>query len=465
MTEIARRPTPLVWLQTALIGLIYLICVVYVFESFIIWQQVSDIKYFPLPEAIKHPHGLRYLLVMPAIKIADYLDLRENQLFGLFVAVNITLTAMILGRVQAMLTKQANKHWSTWFCFFFPIFAMLSIAMNGRLSYMLLGASLMIFASMRWLSIIEKRGHPMRAATYCLLNMLALFFLSVSSGCLTVGMVTMMMLAVSLMIIPSRGRLLHVLFAVITFIPYIMIQSYFVRKNLVFYDGSIILMLLHGPGSLIVHLNPPKLLLAAAVATIGFAVFYSFHYVQNYIQKSLRVLPLLLMIACASVIGVFGYSSLLTGLAAGLTLVLHVGYLAYMSPGSRQEKWLAFKAYWRMEPHKKPALIFPAGIALALFVTLLNVLPNDWKSIQLKEYKYEYPPQTYEYVTLVPTTLYPIFPLLKEDFVAPDYTAITHYNRPLYKFDFCAKDDPYYVPNWLKNPLLRYYRFKTETPP
>lgn len=425
------------------------LCVVYVFKSFTIWSQILSLEQYSLQDVLNHPRGLRFLLVWPILKASEALNMSKHELFGFAVAFNIALTSFLMARAQSILTRQANRHWTSWFCFYFPVFAMLSMTMNGRLSFMLLGSSIMLLSCSQWLALVEKQHHPLRAIPYAITNAIGLLLMTVSSGTFSVGVMVLLLFSFALCWISKRGRLIHGFLSLISVLPFLGQQYLLLSKNLDYYDGSYTLMLLHGPGKILFFLEPPRAITTAGVAVIAFGLTYLALSLLERLQNLSRLLAPLLFVFCAIVIGIFGYSALLTGLCASVLLLIH--FICISGSSDRAPIIITTSASGK----KQHLVSFIAALAFA--IGTWNFLPADWSAIKIKAIN-----QTHEamdeaeyFSWLMPQSLY------------PDAQTVTSLSTSLaedrlhYSLGLCT------APNasgfhWLNNSTLRWYRLDRE---
>lgn len=371
--------------QILILTLLYFVYIAEGYKSFYIWTQVDVLAGSNPLKTLGHPHGLRYLVTWPAISFADYFGWNRNQVFSYFVMFNMLLSAGLVSWVQSRITKSVERRWISWFYLYMPIFITLSFAMNGRLSYMLLGTSLMIFSYINWLKGILQDRPLYSTASYALLVMLSLALISVSSGCLTVGIVVVFLHSFVLACLPKRfiQRLIHSLLnlSILTF--FIFLQYLFLLKNLNYYGGSLFAMLTHGPGMFIVMLNPDKSLLSLFLAVIIFLLILLGGQLGKAIKTHPMLITCILLVAVSLVIGIYGYSTMLTGTTAGLILISHIGG-TILCP---QESWQRIiKKYVRVNiqlnrlSYRRAAI--SAVISVLAFMAGMAVFPSDWSYLR-----------------------------------------------------------------------------------
>ncbi|MFO0388287.1 MAG: hypothetical protein ACK502_01010 [Alphaproteobacteria bacterium] len=251
-------------------------------------------------------------------------------MFSVLVVFNLMIATLLTAAVQARISHQIEPRWQIWVYLFIPVFATLSFAMNGRLSYMMLGISMMLYAYTRWLDGIIHRESLVHSLKWFGINGLALVFLSVSSGCFTVGMLLVLTQAIVLTVVPGQStarRLVNGLFSAVLVMMFIFLQYTYLQKNLEYYGGSIYTMVLHGLGEIFTTNAYGKEILAVLVSALVFVLvryFANFRYCPGVIftRYYLLITPVLLVII-ASAVGMFGYSALLTGSTAAMILTIH----------------------------------------------------------------------------------------------------------------------------------------------
>ncbi|MGE0754102.1 MAG: hypothetical protein AB7L92_02980 [Alphaproteobacteria bacterium] len=367
--------------QAAILIVLYSIFIIGDYKTYYVWQQVNNMAgYNPLTH-LHHPHGLRYLIASPAIFLSDHLGWERDKVFGLFVTLNMTLCAIISALVQATVSQNIEKRWSVWLLLFIPIFLTLSFPMNGRLSYMLLGTALMMLSYIRWSQHIIHTAPVWKVLPYVVLYSISLTLLSVSSGCLTVGMIVALAYTIIFLILPDKlsHRVLYGALNLIAPAALAYLQYRLIQKNLGYYDGSVFAMLTHGPGRYLSILNPNKYLIGAGMGLIVFLLLYYIRHIRFIITRTAIFIAPVLLVAVSAIIGLFGYSAMLTGSIAAMILTLHIiGTIFYarISPYSQIRQYV--KENIPHLSHSRSLLATSLLCAFATGVGASQVFPDDW---------------------------------------------------------------------------------------
>jgi hypothetical protein len=368
--------------QLLVLSGLYFIYIVGGYKSFSVWSQIDVLAGANPIQTLSHPHGLRYLVTWPVIALAEYFDIDRNKIFSLFVILNITACAILTSWAQSRLSKDVEKRWVGWFYLYFPIFLMLSYPMNGRLSYMLLGTALILFSYISWVRIIIRQKPFWRIVPYVLLNILALSLLSVSSGCFTVGLVVILLHSIVFLIIAQNwvSRIFYSVINLASMTGFLFIQWLFIKKNLVFYDGSLLGMLVHGPGEIITVINPSRALLSFLIATAVFASLLIGQQLKFFIRQQPFLITPLLLVIVSLVIGLYGYSTLLTGTTALLVLVTHIGGALLREEGAPPGRLITdFMHHHILKPRITAGQWLLNTVVFLMVVAIgMATLPEDW---------------------------------------------------------------------------------------
>ncbi len=316
--------------QSLILSVLYVIYIIGGYKSFNVWSQLDIFAGVNPLLVLDHPHGLRYLITWPVLWLSEFLDVHRNVIFSIFVVANLIVTTLLTAAVQARISHALESRWRLWVYLFAPIFITLSFAMNGRLSYMMLGISLMLYAYTRWLSGMAVNEPLGKAFLWCVINMLALVLLSVSSGCFTVGMLLVAAQTCVMVAMPIHSwkkYLLNIALNIGIIAVFVLIQFNFIQKNLDFYGGSIFAMMVHGPGKIFYNMQYGReltALLSAIVVFIGVCYSQKLKHLARVVcsRYYLLITPVSLVII-SLLVGVFGYSALLTGSTAAMILVVH----------------------------------------------------------------------------------------------------------------------------------------------
>jgi hypothetical protein len=374
--------------QIFAVVLVYLVCVTGGYKVFNLWGQLRQLIGENPLTVLDHLHGLRYLVTWPSIALADLLGADRNLVFGFFVFTNIALTTFFLARMQVLLTSNMQHDWTKWFCLYFPILALLSFSMNGRLSYMLLGSVIMPLTYIFWIKAILQEKSALYALRYSLFNVVALALLYVSSGCFMVGMLTVLSHTLLLGMMARRERLAHMLLNLLSLAPFITLQLAFVEKNLAFYDGSVFSMLMHGAGRMVTRLDLSKPALSTILATLAFLAILLAGYLRHFARRNPLLIPPLVLILNALLVGLLGLSALLTGLMAAMALGLHMWCSAFTARRPIGELVRhSIQLNWRHYGMSARLQLLSMTTAAVIFTLSMILLPDDWSKfiVHIKE--------------------------------------------------------------------------------
>jgi hypothetical protein len=297
---------------------IYLSAVVFGLKEFTIWSQITEwlapnnmkenIQVATYLIATEHPHMLRILLVVPFYALSEYLTVDIDLFFSL------VLVLLIYGiyLLNLAILKDTVERKKVFILLLF--FLLLSLVMHGRIVFSILGNTMLLYLLYRSFYTNNK----LKKYKSIPLFLMALWFSSVSSGTFVVFLLTIFInyFLHSLVKLPYVSQRIVWLFSF--FIMLLLILSpmiiIFVEKNINYYDGSIINMLSHGAGGyLIDYLYVVLPLLAILILSLPIVIFYLRRY--NFL-----ILPLS-MILSSLVVGLFGFSSLVSGVSAYLIFI------------------------------------------------------------------------------------------------------------------------------------------------
>jgi hypothetical protein len=291
--------------------------------TFDIWSQITylgeDLNLYQL-SIFTHQHSLRYAVVKIFVfDLADLLGIDSAYFFSIVVAVMIVLSGLLLARTRTLLLGKRN--WLAWEAVWFvSLMVSLSFFMNGRLAFGLLGHTLLIWAEISWLK------QKLSWLTFTFFLGLAIFLCAVSSGVFAVAVASVFfwgfVLSRATPRYLSRTQKLLLNFLGIGFaIPVIPLLSLYLRNNIAFYGGGFdgfIEMLAHGPGVVFLGEDSFFFIMILIVCLIFASVMFLM--VWRFIRVYPTQGPLWSSLICALSIGVYGYSTLASGLPALLVL-------------------------------------------------------------------------------------------------------------------------------------------------
>lgn len=287
------------------------------FVGFAVWSQILDHPKQALWEIrwTRDAHALRYALMLPTLTAAEWLRMDVHRVFSYEVAALILLTARLLNRARTLATGD-ERRWSMERAGITIFFVLLSLSMNGRLSFALCGMALLLCAQV---SRLKGRLSNLR---FCLWIAVAQLFTAVSSGTFSVALAALLVWAFFLVVsrLPAvRLRDLLATMAVLAGgVALVPVVRLYMAKNVGFYGGGwdgFVNMLNHGPGVYLYQSGPlvGALLAFGSLGAVAFALIV-------LLRKPIYA-PAVLTIFCALSIGLFGYSTLMMGLPSVVFLV------------------------------------------------------------------------------------------------------------------------------------------------
>ncbi|MCG9650478.1 hypothetical protein L1D24_18165 [Vibrio brasiliensis] len=296
---------------------IMLIVVIFGIKSFHLWEQVVILwkDDFPISNVLSHPHGPRYLLVYPIFVVSSLLSISYNFLFSLLTA--FITASMIYLNVKAIghfLKRNLNIHEAL---IIGTIFISITMFMNGRIIFSLLGSSLFLY-------LIS--NNPSTAKTL-ILTFASVALCSVSSG--TIMILTFWAL-VYMLIFKKKSIIEHliVLFSFMSF--FFLFGPYFIRitnKNINYYGSGlegVLNMLSHGAGKIFFIDKFYLALVTALLISLVVITFIIIALLNKFIvKKELVLLFTLLFIGLSG--GLFGFSTL----AVSLPLVVILAFVLF----------------------------------------------------------------------------------------------------------------------------------------
>lgn len=161
-----------------LIVAIYMGCAFSGLIGFDIWSQVEDLwnQGVPLWDMYSHPHGLRFALILPVFMASDYLNLDPEWLFSVLISSIIVFISISVESTIAILTDIEKKKRGKVIVFVTIFYMFLSLFMNGRIVFSMLGGALLLKV------IISLQQGNVGFWTTSVKILFALLLTSVSSG-------------------------------------------------------------------------------------------------------------------------------------------------------------------------------------------------------------------------------------------------------------------------------------------
>ena len=279
--------------------------------TFKLWPQVEEIwkEGYDELSITNNKLFLRFYLVFPIFSLSKNLGIDYNYLFTIIVPVMIFSSALNIAKVNYDVDELIkSKGRIKILTLSFLVLSGLSLFMNGRIVFAILGASMLLMVGYFWGSL--------KIVKLVVLSIVGLFLTSVSSG-------TFIVFALSLFILSfyhflndfsKRNVMLFCCSTILLLLISPLLKMYFFR-NLDFYGGGFhgfINMLNHGFGALLFTEN--FYFLGFIVLLVMVFIFFFFFYFRN-----LRVCFIILSIALVG--GLFGYSTMMIGIPPLVVLI------------------------------------------------------------------------------------------------------------------------------------------------
>jgi hypothetical protein len=246
---------------------LYFILCVTGYIHFALWSQVTYLWNInpDASELLLHPHGMRYMLVLPFFLLGDYLNMSYDWLFSVTVPVMIlVITVHVVGAVKKINHLVSRNDEKILILLISTLVMTLALFMNGRILFSITGSSILLYTLMCW---DEKKY------VQIMFSVLMSFFLcSVSSGTLFVAVISLCVFLV-VQFFKYRSNKNTMLFftfacALIFSLP---LLALLLAKNIDFFGGGFdgfVNMLSHGMGVIFLKVSTEViwLLLATIVS-------------------------------------------------------------------------------------------------------------------------------------------------------------------------------------------------------
>ncbi len=315
----------------ALIGL-YLLPILAGWKTFLIWGQITAlIGQSPIDLALGgNLHVLRYTVILPVLIVAKALGMPPDTLFGYAVFASVVGASWLLARSVAMAQGRPPEYWDRYFPIPFGFLALLSLNMNGRIAFAMLGFALLLAGQTAW---VARRSSAFQVGWR---QVVGLWLMSVSSGTFLVGLLSVG--AFSLLAglrhaprIPRRDWRLFRLGAglVLLLLP---LGGLFLKKNVDFFGGGMegfVKMLAHGAGRVMPSADPVSwLLLAGLAACFGLGALRWVRGLKGELRADSAAAPLQIGAMFSVLGGLFGLSTF----AAGIPVIVALAQTRALRP-------------------------------------------------------------------------------------------------------------------------------------
>lgn len=287
-------------------------------KQFEIWDSVRQFIDYdpwlylntPFHELSANAWWIRTGLVLPSLIVSEFTPITRDLSFGIYATIVVLLTVRACTQTQdEVLGASPIRTLGT------TLFLLgLSLCMNGRICFAVLGAAWLYRAHFRWF-----RGDTGTMAL-AVANLLSLILMTVSTGAFYVG-ISIVMAATFLGMRdprpgPAQGQL--TLNTIIASIPSLLLvihqATLFNEKLSRWHDGDYLMIVYHGPLRLIeeyIPSVPPELLLCGiSVGGVCVGVFWLGYASSFPIANTYLTTTVMFGLLC----GAFGWSTLLTNL-------------------------------------------------------------------------------------------------------------------------------------------------------
>jgi hypothetical protein len=305
-----------------LLSLVFLVAVALGIKEFQIWDSVREfINYdpwvylgIPWSDLTQNPWWIRTGVALPCLLVAEHTPLSIDLSFGLYATGTVLLASHLVNRTLIDLFGE-NGLRSTAVTFVMIVFGW---GMNGRICFAFLGAAILYRAHLLWQAGLVSTSSVMRR------NLIALAFMTVSTGAFYVGAAAVLMTPIlgyrDPRPGPRRGRAsFGILAATIPSLILIIHQGLLFNEKLArWHDGDYLMFLYHGPLKVMEKVLPSVdsdlALLGGAVAGVLSLVIWSAYFNTRPFYRVYMTTTLLAGICC----GAFGWSTMFTNLPGAL---------------------------------------------------------------------------------------------------------------------------------------------------
>lgn len=281
---------------------ILLVSILIGFHEFELWGQVVylwDVK-FPIHNVLLHPHGLRYFLVYPIFILSNYLSVSYDFIFSLVACLCMSLFYYLIIINAVKLGCRSKPK----FLIVLIMVLFVSLNMNGRLVFALLGASIFLFMAFH-------KTSPMK---FYLLSIISFMLSSVSSGTISVFIIWYLYYWLFFREKSSIEFMFGWLFILLSIYAIFDFVKLFVLKNINFFGGGfegVINMLSHGFGKVFLIDETLAILIFMNLILILITVFIMFYFFWKGCWPSKPALMTIGLFVSGAFMGLFGISTAL----------------------------------------------------------------------------------------------------------------------------------------------------------
>lgn len=287
--------------------------------NFTLWSQVIYLweSGANVSSLVFHPHGMRYILMLPYFIASEWLCINYNWLFSCTVPFLILFSSLFIVKsfesINNGLSENDNKIIFFIVCFLLMV---ISLFMNGRILFSIVGASLLTNILVKWENTNFAKSF---------FSVLGAFFLSsVSSGTFIVAVASFCIFLISMIFRSYRRRMKNLLFFIVIlligFIGYPLFEA-LMMKNIDFFGGGIegiFNMLGHGIGAVLINIGSEIIILFMVNIVLLLIVVI---FLLPYLNKILIPLFLIGVSLCA---GMFGISTMMMSIPPILVILCNI---------------------------------------------------------------------------------------------------------------------------------------------
>lgn len=294
-------------------------------KEFVVWDQILVVVHEDPLEMLNNmqAHALRFSLMYPVLLVSEIFSLSLDYVFSATVLGMLVLLGFLISQIASLIIWDKVDTWVSYYPATFVLLSLVSIGMNGRIMFAFLGASVILHQQIQLI-----RGKSARPLLKWSIQAFGLYLMSVSSGAFIVG-VFMIGLYVSFFVWKTRRENFRgVLTAAVAscglgFVvaPWIAV---YVTKNLEFYDGSVISMLSHGPGKILLANNELFALIIPSIPLTCILIFHSIRLMFRLYSRNSALAPLIMGMGVSAAIGLFGYSTFLSVVLPGIVIFMAI---------------------------------------------------------------------------------------------------------------------------------------------
>ena len=301
---------------------IYAILIILGIKEFSIWQQITyylsndfngnNETLLSLFET-NHPHFLRIFILYVIYQISLFFALDITFIYNLLLLFLLFFTYIFIKKIIFDIFNFIDYKILGVLFFYF----LLSFFMNGRIIFAIFGNTLLLYGLYFNIYSINQKITNFKLVIIVIFSLL---ITSVSSGTFMVCLLTIFLFYFFIIVVRFpflEKKIIYMIFFIFIIISSIIpLITQFINKNLDFYDGSILKMLEHGFGKYLeayVYIVLPLLLFLPFIFIIGY----------YFLSKNHKLILSFSLILSSLFIGLFGFSSLFSGISGFVLLIIN----------------------------------------------------------------------------------------------------------------------------------------------